>query len=500
MHREFLLNILFLVLINLLIKPFFIFGIDLTVQNRLPLGDYGLYFTLLNFTYLFQILNDFGIQNFNNRHVSQHPQLLSKYFPNLLALKILLSAFYVCLSLIAAWGLAGYGWRELPLLLILLFNQVLAQGILFFRSNISGLGHYRLDSFLSSLDKFLMLGTCGILLWAMPRAVLSAGSFALAQTLALAITAITVLLVLRSKTRLSLRPGWLRNWRAGRPALLFLFRKSFPYALVILLMTAYTRLDAVLLERLLPDGKLHADVYAGAYRLLDACNMLGYLFASLLLPMFARLLKTREEIRALVSVSFKLIWAGSITLAALVFFARADLIQLMMPSRASAYRWDTLGMLIWTFVPVSATYIFSTLLTADERLMQMNRFFLAGIALDVSLNLWLIPRYQALGSALATCCTQAFIAVAMMGLCLRYFQLRPSLRGLAQTLGFAGAVLCADWFIFSGPAFSLRVKLVLALGVAFSGVLIFRLLDLRQLKALWRDAGYAGNTDLTENH
>ena len=34
MNREFLLNILFLVLINLLIKPFFIFGIDLTVQNR----------------------------------------------------------------------------------------------------------------------------------------------------------------------------------------------------------------------------------------------------------------------------------------------------------------------------------------------------------------------------------------------------------------------------------------------------------------------------------
>ena len=91
LQREFLFNIFFLVLINLLIKPFFIFGIDLTVQNRLPEGDYGLYFTLLNFTYLFQILNDFGIQNFNNRHVSQHPHLLPKYFPNLLALKLLLS-------------------------------------------------------------------------------------------------------------------------------------------------------------------------------------------------------------------------------------------------------------------------------------------------------------------------------------------------------------------------------------------------------------------------
>ena len=41
MNREFILNILLLVFINLLIKPFFIFGIDLTVQNRVG-EDYGL--------------------------------------------------------------------------------------------------------------------------------------------------------------------------------------------------------------------------------------------------------------------------------------------------------------------------------------------------------------------------------------------------------------------------------------------------------------------------
>ncbi|MBK8554296.1 MAG: hypothetical protein IPL65_00320 [Lewinellaceae bacterium] len=130
-NREFLLNIAFLVFINLLIKPFFIFGIDLAVQNRVG-ADYGTYFALLNFTYVLQILNDFGIQNFNNRHVSQHPHLLPKYFPNLLSLKLLLSLFYVSVSMAAAWWIAGYGVNEMPLLLVLLFNQVLVQGILFF--------------------------------------------------------------------------------------------------------------------------------------------------------------------------------------------------------------------------------------------------------------------------------------------------------------------------------------------------------------------------------
>ena len=484
MQREFLINILFLVLINILIKPFFIFGIDLTVQNRLPEGDYGLYFTLLNFTYLFQILNDFGIQNFNNRHVSQHPQLLPKYFPNLLALKILLSGLYVSVALVLAWAVAGYGRQELPLLLILLFNQVLAQGILFLRTNISGLGHYRLDSVLSSLDKLLMLFTCGFLLWGLPHSTLSTTTFALAQTLALGLTLLVVALALGSKARLTLRPSWLRNWQAGKPALLFLFRKSFPYALVILLMTAYTRLDAVLLERLLPDGKQHADVYASAYRLLDAANMLGFLFASLLLPMFARMLRSGENIRQLVSVSFKLIWAGSISLAVLVYFTRAELIELMLPERATTYRWDTLGILMWSFVPVSATYIFSTLLTADERLMQMNRFFAIGIVLDVVLNLLLIPKYQALGSAIATLGTQAFIATAMAGLCLRYFDLRPGLRGLLRMLGWVGLILIMAYFVFNKLALNWTLQAGLFLVLALATSLGFRLLDIRAFRVM----------------
>ncbi len=487
MNREFLLNIIFLVFINLLIKPFFIFGIDLTVQNRVPDGDYGLYFTLFNFTYLFQILNDFGIQNFNNRNISQHPQLLPKYFPNLLLLKGLLGILYFVLTALVAWGLVGYGPRAMGLLAILLGNQVLTQIIFFLRSNVSGLGYYRIDSLLSSLDKLLMLFTCSLVLWANPFAMpFSVELFALAQTAALLATAVTAYLVLRSKARFPVRPSWLGNWRSGRLALLFLLKKSYPFALVILLMTAYTRLDAVILERMLPDGTKHADVYAGAYRLLDACNMLGYLFASLLLPMFARLLRHHPDgstVRPLVSLSFKMIWAGSLTLVAAVFFARQPLVELMMPAKASAYRWDVLGVLIWTFIPVSVTYIFSTLLTAHERLMQMNRFFVGGLIVDVLLNVLLIPRWQALGCAVATLGTQLFIAVAMVVLCVRTFGFRPSWRGLLQVAGFAVALFLADWLIFEKTGFSWKMQFGLALlagaiGFLGSGMLKIKTLEL----------------------
>lgn len=480
MKREFLLNILLLVFINLLIKPIFIFGIDLGVQNRVG-EHYGTYFALLNLAYLFQILNDFGIQSFNNRHISQHPQLLPKYFPNLLAIKWLLATLYVTLTMIVAAFVLGYGAEALPLLFILLVNQVLVQLIMFLRSNISGLGYYRLDSLLSSLDKLLMVLTCGVLIWTdwVPFSLLN---FALAQTFALFATVVVVFVLLRQRADFKVKPSWAANWRAGRPAIYSMFRQSLPYALVVLLMFAYTRLDAVLLERMA--GPAHADVYASAFRLLDACNMFGYLFASLLLPMFARLLKQKESIRPLTSMSFKLIWAGSVTLTAAIFFARQELLQLMMPERANEYRFAVLGMLIWAFVPISTTHIFSTLLTARERMMQMNRFFVVGVVLDLALNIALIPHWQALGSAFAAVATQVFIAGAMVWLCVREFSFQPSRLGLIQTFGFLGFILAFDWLVFEHTDFNWPIKFVAALGAGLAGLFLFKMVGLASLKAL----------------
>lgn len=56
-------------------------------------------------------------------------------------------------------------------------------------------------------------------------------------------------------------------------------------------MNMYTRVDAPLMERMLVDGREQTNIYASAFRLLEASNVIGYLFAGLLMPMYARLLK-----------------------------------------------------------------------------------------------------------------------------------------------------------------------------------------------------------------
>lgn len=478
MKREFLINLGFLILINVLIKPFFIFGIDLQVQNRTG-KEYGLYFALLNLTYLFQILSDFGLQNFNNRQISQYPRLLQKYFPDLFSIKLLLSLFYIIAAL-GAGALIGYSYQALYVLFILLFNLSLVQLNFFLRSNISGLGHYRADSFLSSLDKFLMAITGAILLW-MPGNPFPVNieTFAWSQTLAQVMATAVIMAYLKKKGGVNFSIRWTLFSRQNRARLTYWLKASFPYALVILLMTAYTRLDAVLLERILPDGKAHAEVYAGAYRLLDAFNMLGFLFASLLLPMFARMLRQKQPIDGLVGLSFKLIFIGSVTVAAAVFFARHDLITLMMAERASTYRSDTLGILIWAFIPVSSMYIFSSLLTANEQLRDMNRYFILSIALDLTLNLFLIPRYQASGAAISALATQFFIAANILALCQRTFRFTIPASIIARHAVWVALVLITDWLLYNQAALPPAIRFLAALALGPAAAFLLGLFDLR---------------------
>ena len=67
MRKKFATNLIFLFAANLLVKPFWIFGIDRVVQNKVGAEVYGTYFAVFNYSFLLSILLDFGINNFNNR-------------------------------------------------------------------------------------------------------------------------------------------------------------------------------------------------------------------------------------------------------------------------------------------------------------------------------------------------------------------------------------------------------------------------------------------------
>jgi len=471
MRREFLLNILFLVFINLLIKPFFIFGIDRTIQNRVGLEEYGIYAALFNFTFLLNIINDFGLPNFTSQRISQKPELFPTYLPNILLLKLFLSFLFV-LVVCSLSLLIGYEFEYYHLIGFLLLNQILVSFLAYFRSNIAGLGHYRVDSFMSIVERTILIIICAVLLWFNPWEMdFQIEWFIYAQTASLFLaTTIAGLFILKYLSKI--------HWQVDTSLLKDLLRQSAPYALVIFLMTIYTRIDFVMLERLAPEGRTEAGTYATAYRLLDAANMLGLLFAGLLLPMFSRLLKEKEGVRQLVQISARLLFWGTIAVSIIVAFFRLEIMELLY-IHTDQYAADILGILIFTFNLVGGGYIYGTLLTANNSLLRMNQLFVVTVVLNVVLNYLVIPEYGAKGVAITTLLTQS---VAFLGQLLMAKQMIP-LRWdwtLSRDLGVYTILIFTSTFtVYYYLSFAWEVRFILLFLVAIGWGMITRLLNIQ---------------------
>jgi O-antigen/teichoic acid export membrane protein len=441
MQKKFITNLILLLVLNLLIKPFWILGIDRAVQNAVSPGDYGLYYALFNFSFLFNILLDFGVTNFNNKNIAQHQHLLSKHVPSIIMLRIMLGCLYFVGTILSAFVL-GYGGYQIMLVALLGLNQFLASFILYLRSNLAGLHLFKTDSIISVLDRLIMILFCSILLWGGIRGAETPFRiewYIYCQTAAYFVTCLVALVLVLDKAgmkKLSWNPAFF----------LVILKKSYPYGILVLLMTFYNRIDAVMLERMLPDGKIQSSIYASAYRLLDAANMIAYLFAGLLLPLFARMLKLREKIEDLVKLSVSLLMVLSLGSAIATWFFAKEITQLLYAHHVTESA-QVLSLLMACFVFVSLTYVFGTLLTANGNLRELNLMAGAGMLLNIGLNIILIPNYKALGSAMSSLITQSLMALIQIYIAYRKFNFRINYGLFIKISTFAISLFLVGWIL-----------------------------------------------------
>jgi O-antigen/teichoic acid export membrane protein len=329
------------------------------------------------------------------------------------------------------------------------------------------------DSIISVLDRFLMIVICSILLWGnITNKPFEIEWFVYAQTISYGITLLMALFwVWKKSTYVKIKFNQLFS--------MAIIRQSMPYALLILLMTFYYRSDSVMLEKMLDDGRVQAGYYAQAYRFFEAGNMVAYLFSVLLLPIFSKMIKARESIVDLVDISFKIMFSGALILSVLCFQFGDEIMSWRyhdISSQSSAL----FSVLMFCFVCISSTYIFGTLLTANGDLKLLN--VLAGVAVmvNIGLNLILIPKWQALGSAVASLITQIIVSITQIMVSKKRFDLRITFMWLIQFMVFTLGVFLIAYF--SHLHISNWVVAMLVFAVMSSILaLIIRMIPLRRM-------------------
>jgi O-antigen/teichoic acid export membrane protein len=476
MQRTFVTNLILVIGLNLLIKPFWILGMDRYVQIAVGAETYGFYYALFNFSFLLNILLDFGITNFNNKNISQHQYLLNKHLSSILVLRILLAVVFCIITITLGW-IIGYTADMLKMLLVLVFNQALISFTLYLRSNLSGLHLFRTDSIISVTDRLIMIIICGFLLimhnsYGIPFDI---RWFIYAQTAGYFITAVITLFIVIDKAKLKKL-----TWRF--PFFLLILKKSYPYAVLVLLMTFYNRIDTVMLERMLPDGAVQAGIYASAYRFLDAANMIAFLFAGLLLPMFASMLKKNESVEKMVHLSFCLLVVPAFVVSICSYFYSHDLMGfLYRKTTHAAESASVFRILMFCFIPISSTYIFGTLLTANGNLKQLNIMAATGMLINVTLNIILIPLFKVQGSAVSSLITQVLTAGAQIIMVNYIFRFHINYKLIFSVVLFIVLVAIICWYIQTHLHAHFLVGLMLSAGIGLALALLLRIISLRNL-------------------
>lgn len=463
MQKKFVLNLALLLFLNLLVKPFYILGIDAEVQNQVGAEDYGMYFSIFSFSFLFNILLDFGITNFNTKNIAQNQHLLNKHFSGILSLKFVLVAFYFLFSFFIGFVI-GYDETQLKMLFILLINQSLASLILYFRSNLAGLHLFKKDSFISVLDRILLIIFMSVLLWGnLTEHPIKIEWFILAQTFSYALTALFAFIIVRKRSNKM-------HFKLKGVFSIMILKKSIPFALLVLMMTFYYRIDSVMLERMLVDGKEQTGIYAMGYRFFEASNNLAYLFAVLLLPIFSRMISKNEKVDKLVALSFRILISAAIFLSFLSWFYAWDILNLRYTENVDAAT-APFQILMFCFVAISSNYIFGTLLTANGNLKALNIIAFSGMVMNIVLNIILIPKYQVLGSAWASLITQIFTSLVQLVLAVKIFSFKVNAKLIGQFVFYLLA-LFGIMSLLRTSDLALWIQALLAI-ISFISLLIF---------------------------
>ena len=450
MHKKFLTNLGLILFLNLLIKPVYVLGIEKAIQNQVGTASYGIYFAIMNFSFLLTIILDFGITNFNNKNIAQNNHLLTKHFSSLFTLKLMLAALYIIIVMVAGFCI-GYDNRLMKLLLIQGFNMFLLFFINYLRSNIAGLQLFKTDGVISVLDRTIMI-IIGVYLLRSGLLQTENGImyFVYAQTFAYSVAAITAFAVILKKTH-SFKLKW------NFPFSLMILKKSLPFAILTLLMSFYGRIDSVMIERMLPAGvgDVQAGIYAQGFRLLDAANMIAFLVAGVLLPMFSRMVKHKESVEPIVKLISRLLLTPAIVVGIGCLFYKDELMGYLYPWDKkediliyAAHIKDSaqiFSFLMLSFVAVCTTYIFGTLLTANGNMKQLNYMAASGMILNIIFNYVFIRKYEALGSAMISMFTQFMTATIQVFLAQRILKFKVNYRLINTFVLFTIGVVAINY-------------------------------------------------------
>ncbi len=470
--KKFAGQVSLLIVVNLIVKLIWIFFIERKIQLLVGFENYGLYYSIFNFTLILGIINDPGLTNYLIRFLASKNQDLSQV-ADLFFLKILLSVVYLLLTLLISF-ISGYS--NFQLVVILISYQILWSFLIYMRGFLKGYQFLNAEVFFSILDKSLLIVTLIPLFYLNKNISWTINLYALSQLTAVLISIIICyLFLIKHKINMLFNISFKLNLTVLKPLM--------PFAIFAFLVLAYNKIDVILLQKLLPNGALATGNYAAAYRFLDASNMLPILFATLFYPVVSKHIKEKKYSADFIKPALSFLMAFSLIICCGSWFYRENLMSLFYGAKSTKELANIFGLLMFSAPLISVYYIYSSVLTANNNLKILNITSSIGLALNILINIILIPIYGALGAAIATFFTFLFIGLIQLFFYHRYFKQQNHLKIWLKVLLFGFLLMLLGSFIgYLNTAWILEFFAFMFIAIVIA--LILKLFDYKVLKGI----------------
>src|SRR5215211_4484220 len=221
-----------LLVLNLLVKPVWIFCIDREIQNQVGYESYGIYFAVFNLSYILSFIADAGLSNMLNQKLAALQQISTG---QIIKTKLLLSLVYIALVYIVA---VISGLEQWTIFFYVVGIQLFTSWFIFLRSIITAQQYFTTDAWFSVIDKLLVILLCaGFLYYPVTFGKINLFIFLKIQLIATGIgVAIALLFVLHKRLQL----------KGDKTKFFSIIQSALPFAAIILLMSIHYRADGFL--------------------------------------------------------------------------------------------------------------------------------------------------------------------------------------------------------------------------------------------------------------
>lgn len=436
-----------------------VFIVVVLLLRNLGPDRYGRFAAMVVYVTLVGIVADLGLQTVFIRDVSRDRRLFDRYLSNLLSARLLLSI--IALALLAL---------VLRLLSPSLFPFTLAAFVLLLATSYSSLlraafyirGRLGYEAVAIVAEAVLLLvftlaavdrrATWDTFLWVYSASYLFTCLFAFA----------ILRWRWRERIRFRLEPAFLRGLLAA----------GLPLALGFTITTIYAQLDIVLLQ--LFKGFQMVGWYSAANRFVDAVAWIPQSAMGAIFPALSMLAAgDRRRLEFAYEKSYKMLAVIALPLAVGIGITADSLIHLAAP-RGFDPAIPSLRILAPSVALLFVNNAFIYTLTAMNRQLDFTRLSLFTLAVNVALNLVLIPPYGYLGAAAASTLTEAALFAGGWQLLRRHLVPLPVIGSIARVLLSAAVMGAVVYLVRAWP-----LALIVAVGAAvyLAALVLFRALS-----------------------